>query len=88
MENQLNSMEINEIQWKSMPINDISEKIPLYSGVLVTFTHSSRWIECPNIRKSLGNGFPMKKYIEAVVRKSSQLQILAEIYPFENFARV
>ena len=71
-----------------MQINDISETFPLYSTVLMTFIVSSRWIECPNIRKSLGNGFPMKKYIEAVVRKSSQLQILAEIYPFENFCRV
>ena len=30
----------------------------------------------------------MKKYIKAMVRKSSQLQILAEIYPLENFGRV
>ena len=67
-----------------MPINDISEKIPLYSGVLVTFTHSSRWIECPNTRKSIGNGFPMKKYVGAVVRKSFQLVIAAEIEHFEN----
>ena len=81
-------MEINEIQWKSMQINDISETFPLYSTVLMAFIASSRWIECPDIRKSLGNGFPMKKYIEAVVRKSSQLQILAEVYTFENFGRV
>ena len=81
-------MEINEIQWKSMQINDISETFPLYSTVLMAFTASSRWIECPDIRKSLENGFAMKKYIEAVVRKSSRLPILAEIHHFENFGRV
>ena len=69
-----------------MQINDISETFPLYSTVLMAFIASSRWIECPDIRKSLGNGFPMKKYIEAVVRKSSQLQILAEIYPLKILA--
>ena len=42
----------------------------------------------PKLRKSLGNGFTMKKYVEVVLWKSSQLQILAEIYPFENFGRV
>ena len=51
---------------------------------MLTFNHSSRWIECPNTCKSIGNGFLMKKYVEAVVRKSFQLVIAAEIEHFEN----
>ena len=78
------SMKINEIQWKSMKINDISENSPLCSGFVMSVTHSSRWIECPNTRKSIGNGFPMKKYVGAVVRKSFQLVIAAEIDHSEN----
>ena len=62
-----------------MKINDISGNSPLRSGFVMTFIHSSRWIECPNPRKSIGNGFPMKKYVGAVVRKLSQLVIVADI---------
>ena len=43
-----------------MQINDISETFPLYSTALTAFIASSRCMECPNIRQSLGNGFPMK----------------------------
>ena len=50
----------------------------------MTFTHSSRWVEWLNTRKSIGNGFPMKKYVGAVVRKSFQLVIAAEIEHFEH----
>ena len=42
-----------------------------------------RLIECPNASKSIGNGFPMKKYIGAVLRKSCQLVLTAEVGPFE-----
>ena len=67
-----------------MKITDISGNSPLRSGFVMTFIHSSRWIECPNARKSIGNGFPMKKYVGAVVRKLSKLIIVAEIDNFEN----
>ena len=67
-----------------MKINDISGNSPLCSGFVVTFSDSSRWIECPNTRKSTGNGFRTKKYVGAVVRKLSQLIVVAEVDPFEN----
>ena len=67
---------------------EISENTRSVDELVVTLTHSNRCTKCSNTRISIGNEFPMKKYIEAVVRKSSQLQILAEIYPFENFGRV
>ena len=67
-----------------MKINDISENSPLCSGFVMTFIPSSRWIECPNTRKSIGNGFPLKKYVGAVVRKLSQLIKVVEIDHFEN----
>ena len=50
----------------------------------MTFNHSNRWIEFPNTRKSIENGFTMKKYVGVVVWKSFQLVIVAEIYHFEN----
>ena len=71
-----------------MKINDISENSPLCSGFVVTFTHSSRWIECPNTRKSTENGFRMKKYVGAVVRKLSQLIIVGVRVHFENKNRL
>ena len=37
-----------------------------------------------NPAESIGNEFPTKKYIGAVVRKSSQLELAAEIGSFEN----
>ena len=67
-----------------MKINDISENSPLYDRFVMTFIHSNRWIECPNTRNSIGNGLPMKKYVGAVVRKSSQLIIDEEIDHSEN----
>ena len=56
----------------------------LCSGVVVTFTYRSRSIECPNTRKSIGNGFLVKKYVGAVLRKPYQLAIAAEIDHLEN----
>ena len=44
----------------------------------------NRSIECPNTCGTVKNGFPMKKYIGAVVRKSFQLPIDAERGHFEN----
>ena len=67
-----------------MKINHISENSPLCGGLVMTFIHSDRWIECPNTRNSIGNGLPMKKYVGAVVRKSSQLIIDEEIDHSEN----
>ena len=77
-------MKTSEIQYKSIKIDNISENSPLCSGLVMTLTHSNRSIECSNTRKSIGNGFPMKKYVGAMVRKSFQLVIAAEIEPFEN----
>ena len=68
-----------------MKLNDISENSPLCDGFVMTFIHSNRWIECPNTRNSIGNELPMKKYVGAVVRKSSQLIIDEEIDHSENF---
>ena len=68
-----------------MKTNDISENSPLCDGFVMTFIHPNRWIECPNTRNSIGNGLPMKKYVGAVVRKSSQLVIDEEIDHSENF---
>ena len=68
-----------------MKINDISENSPLYGRFVMTFIHPNRWIECPNTRNSIANGLPMKKYVGAVVRKSSQLIIDEEIDHSENF---
>ena len=48
------------------------------------FIHPNRWIEHPNTRNSIGNGFPLKKYVGAVVRKSSQLIMDEEIDHSEN----
>ena len=56
----------------------------IYCGFVMTFTHSSGWIESPNTRKWFGNGYPMKNYVGAVVWKSFQLVIAAEIHHFEN----
>ena len=67
-----------------MKINDISENSPLYGRFVMTFIHPNRWIECPNTRNSIGNGLPMKKYVGAVVRKSSQLITDEEIDHSEN----
>ena len=82
---------LNETHWnpyKSSKINNISENSSLCSGLVMTLTHSNRSIECSNTRKSIGNGFPMKKYVGAMVRKSFQLVIAAEIDHSENIGRV
>ena len=71
-------------QRNSMKIDDISGNSPLCGGFVMTFIHSNRWIECPNTRNSIGNGLPMKKYVGAVVRKSSQLIIDEETDHSEN----
>ena len=68
---------------------EISENTRSFDELVMTLTHSKRRIECSNTRISIRNEFPTKWYIEAaVVRKSSQLQILAETDHFENFGRV
>ena len=68
----------------SMKIDDISGNSPLCGGFVMTFIHSNRWMECPNTRNSIGNRPLMEKYVGAVVRKSSQLIIDAEIDHSEN----
>ena len=88
METQWNSMKTIEIQYKSIKINNISENSSLCSGLVMTLTHSNRSIEYLNTRKSIGNGFPMTKYVGATVRKSFQLGIAAEIEQFEIDGRV
>ena len=42
-------------------------------------------IECPNTRESIGNGFPITKYVGAVVWKSFQLGIAAEIDQYTKY---
>ena len=69
-----------------MNIIDISENSPLCCGFVMTFTHSSGWIESPNTRKWIGNGFPMKNYVGAVVWKSFQLVIVAEIDQYAKYS--
>ena len=81
-------MKTIEIQYKSIKLNSISENSSLCSGLVMTLTHSNRMIECSNTHKSIGNGFPMKKYVVAMVRMSFQLVIAAEIDRSENIGRV
>ena len=78
------SMKFNENQWNSMKINENWHISQLCSGVVMTFTYWSRSIECPNTRKSIGNGFLVTKYVGAVLRKPYQLAIAAEIDHSEN----
>ena len=87
-ENQQKSKKINEIPSKSMKSDEIFENTRSFDELVMALTHSKRCTECPNTRFSLGNEFPTKKYIEAVVWKSSQLRILAEIDHFEFFGLV
>ena len=54
----------------------------------LTLSPRNRCIECPDTRnrciepaKSIGNGFSMKNYAGAVLRKSFQLELVAEIGP-------
>ena len=54
------------------------------SELRLTLTYRNRCIECPDASKTIGNQLRMKKYIGAVLRKSSQLELVAEIGPFEN----
>ena len=51
----------------------------------LTLDARNRSTECPNDDKSLKNELPMGKHIGAVLRKSFQLAIVAEIGPLENF---
>ena len=55
---------------------------------LMTLSELNWYKEFANGSETLKNGTFMQKYVEAVVRKSSRLQILAEIDHFENFGRV
>ena len=87
-ENQRKSKKINEIRPNSMKSNGISENTQSFDELVMTLTHAKRCIECSNTRISIGNEFHMKKCIEAVVRKSLQLRILAETDHFEKFGRV
>ena len=71
-----------------MKSNEIFENTRSFDELVMTLTHSKRSRECSNTRISIGNEFPTKKYIEAVVWKSSQLRIFAEIDHFEIFGCV
>ena len=55
-----------------------------YSDSSLTLTHRNRCIECPVASKTIRNQLPVKKYIGAVLRKSSQLELVDEIDPLEN----
>ena len=51
---------------------------------LSTLGQWNRSIECPDTCGTIKNGFPMKKYVGAMVRWSFQLAIAAEQGHFEN----
>ena len=48
-----------------MKSNEISENTQSLDELAMTLTHSNRCTKCPNTRKSIGNEFQKKKYIEA-----------------------
>ena len=52
----------------------------------MTLTHPNRCTECRDASKILGNQLPVKKYIGAMVRKSFQLEFVAETDAFENLS--
>ena len=54
------------------------------SELRLTLTYRNRCIECPDASKTIGNQLPVKKCVGAVLRKSSQLELVAEIGPLEN----
>ena len=41
-------------------------------------TRVNRSIDCSNGRNSIGNGFPVQKYVGAMVRKSIRVVLVAE----------
>ena len=88
IENQQIPMRIDKIQWKLLKSDEISENTRSLDELAMTLPPSNRCTECPNTRKSIENEFYMKKYIEAMVWKTSQLPILTEIHYFENYSRV
>ena len=45
----------------------------------MTLIHRNGCVECPDAAKTTKNQLPMKKYIEAMVRKSFQLELVTEI---------
>ena len=70
-----------DFHWFSIDFHWITANL---RSTLETLWSCNRPIEYSNTRKSIGNGFPMKKYVGVVVWKSFQLVIAAEIYHFEN----
>ena len=80
-------MKTNENQWKpikSMEINDFNALIDIFRNTSWLKCHAIRRIECRNLAKSIGNGFPMKKYVGAMLRKPSIFQLVTEIGSFEK----
>ena len=71
-----------------MKSNEILENSRSLNELAMTLPYSNRCTDYPNPRKSIGNRFYSKKYIEAMVWKTSQLPILTEIHHFENYGRV
>ena len=82
------SLDFIDFHWLSLIFYWFYWITPNFRLNLVTLGWCNRSIEGSNTHITFKNGFPMKKYIEAMVRNSSQFQILAEIYHFENFGRV
>ena len=68
--------------WISIDFHWITDH---FRSSLATLGSWNRLIEWPNTCKSIGNGFLMKKYVGAVVRKSFQITIAAEQDHFKNF---
>ena len=49
-----------------------------YTRQAVSAMMAYRSIECSNARNSIGNGFPVQKYVGAMVRKSIRVVLVAE----------
>ena len=81
---QWKSIKSNENHWNSMETYVNRQYFRKFLVNLARLGSWNRSIEYPNTCGTIKNGFPMKKYIGAVLRKSSQLELAAEIGPFED----
>ena len=74
-------------EWRWWGIRVFQEKVSTWPVIRTPFESSltssprNRCIECPDPAKSIGNCFSMKNYAGAVLRKSFQLELVAEIGP-------
>ena len=74
------------ISLNSIDFAYISTELQLiFLSAFRTLGACNRPIECPNTRKPNGNGFPMKKYVGAVVWKAFQIVIAAEMDQLQKY---